>query len=706
MEQYNVGIVYQDTYESQPYWCHTWLGVSHLAHKIYDKIGMKFEDKYLDFSAGSMFFAKTSSIKDLFDLNLTWEDFGEEKNLDDGTLAYVMERIMVELAKKNNYDFAVFNKDLNKFLYNSQNKNLQQYTVFNKNNVSKYLNEFNIISFDIFDTLITRKILEPNDIYYLIENKIANKIKLNDDLINLRKKSEDIARNKLKKDVNIYEIYNEFKNLTQLNDKDVQEIMNLEIDYEYSLCVPRRDMLDVYNELLKNNKQIVLVSDMYLTKDIIEKMLKKCGYDNWFDLLISCEENKRKDNGSMWEFFYEKYGKVKTIHVGDNEESDIHKVICLGKNSFHVMNPKKMYLLSKYNYSKKLNMDEKLMYGLIINNSLYNSPFDLKQKINIKDFGYSVFGPIFLKFVLWLDKIAENYDDILFFAREGHYLQKIYNLINKKNNSKYFYISRRAITVANVYSETDIYNILKTHYKGSLKNLFLNRLGFYMYDEVDREVELPKDIEVIKKYIIKYKDIILTNAENERKNYHKYINDTIDANKKNLVVDLGYSGTAQFELSKFLQKKIDGAYFIVSDNLKPISIGCKVYSCFNDIVYDDSFSNNPIGKYSLFLEAFLTAPDGQLISFDDYGLPNFLFEGKKNMKDLDLIFEGICDFITDYLDLNPKDLNIIDCSNQSINNIFESFIKTGLYDDKLLQICKVEDLYCSNKILNVFDHIK
>lgn len=705
MENYNIGMVYQDTFKTQPYWGHTWLGSSHIARDICHKIGIKFDDKYLDFSAGSMFFCKTESIKQLFDLNLSWKDFGEEQNFDDGTLAYVMERIMIELVKNNKFDYAVYNEKEGKFLLNNQIKNLDDYTKNDKKNSTDFLKTFNIISFDIFDTLITRKIFEPDDLYYLIESKINKNIKFNDTFINIRKNAENIARNKLNKDVNIYEIYDEVKNLTQLKEEEVVQIMNLEIELEYELCIPRYDMLDIYNELLKNNKQIVLVSDMYLPKDIIAKILEKCGYKNWFDLLVSCEVNKRKDSGTMWDFYYKKYGKSKTIHIGDNEESDIHKLCCLNKNCFHVMNPKKMYMLSNYYYGDKLNIDEKFILGLIFNKGIYNSPFGLKEKIDLKKFGYSVLGPIFLQFTLWLNKISKDYDEILFFSREGYYLQKIYNLINNEKKSKYFYISRRAITVANIFEERDILNILNTFYKGSLKNLFLNRLGIYIYDEIDIEIELPRDISLVKEYIKKYSHNILENAKYERKNYLNYIKNTIDINKKILAVDLGYSGTAQYELSKFLNKKIDGAYFVVSDNLKPLSLGCKVFSCFNDIIYDESFSNNPIGKYSLFLEAFLTSPDGQLISFDEYGIPNFLYEGKKNMEYFDIIFEEISEFIKDYSLLNTKDLEDINCSNKLIYSIFENFIKNGLFDEKLLKICKVEDLYCSNEIINAFDFI-
>lgn len=75
--------------------------------------------------------------------------------------------------------------------------------------------------------------------------------------------------------------------------------------------------------LKKAGKKILLLSDMYLTSDIIAKMLEKCGYSGWDEIWISCEKGKRKDNDEMWKLFAEKYGTRPAIHIGDNAQSDV-----------------------------------------------------------------------------------------------------------------------------------------------------------------------------------------------------------------------------------------------------------------------------------------------------------------------------------------------------------------------------------------------
>ena len=709
MENYDIGIVYQDDYLNCPHWGHTWLGAAGHARNYLKKLGIKFEDTYLEFSAGSMFFAKTDAIRQLFDLNLTWEDFGIEENKSDGTLAYFFERIFVLLAQKNQYSFSVYNEKYNKFLYNYSEKGFDKYKENNIDSVFEHLNKYKIITFDIFDTLITRKIYNPDDIYHIIENKLPIcKEMLPNGLLKLRKEAESLARDKYKQDVNIHQIYSEFSELSNLDSATIEKIKNMEIDLELDLCIPRIDMLKIYNKLLENNKQIILISDMYLTKEIIGEMLEKCGYRNYFDLLISCEVNKRKDTGSMWKYFFDKYQNSLTIHIGDNEQSDIHIPCNLGKNFFHIMQGKKMYQLSSFYYKENLNYDTKILQGLLINKCLFNSPF-YDKKYSLPDLGYGIIGPLLLKFAQYIREISNNYDEILFFSREGYYLEKIYKkLYPDDNRVKYFLISRRAITVANIQNKEDIMKIFNTNYKGSIKKLFYHRLGVYLDNIDDIEVCCPSQNNIVKKYIEDNFEIILNNSRKERENYLRYIDKKINnTDSKILVVDLGYSGTSQYELSKLINKKIDGAYFIVSDNLKPLSLGCKVFSCYNDVIYDNSFDKNPLGRYSLILESFLTSPDGQLVCFKENSFPKFLYESKKGeiIKLLDKIYEGIINFIDDYLSINNKNINEIDINKKFLVYIFQQFIESKKFNEEMVKTFKVEDLYCGNNILDVMSQL-
>ncbi len=721
MINYNVGICYPDTFYEVPYIAHTYLGVRNLAQEFYKKLNLNFDDTYLNFSAGSMFWCKVELIEDVLNLNLTWQDFGEEHGQDDGTLEYVMERIYDPLIKAKKMNYATYNNKDSQFYINFSNKNLFDYLDKDQNDIIKDLSNYSVITFDIFDTLVTRKIYNPDDIFLVVDSIVERKFDFKSmEFLKIRKKAEENVR--IKKnyigDCSIHEIYTEMANIKKISKSDLEKIKKIEIDTDMKFIEPRKDVLEIYNKLLEDNKEIVLVSDMYYTSDIIKKILNKCGYYNWYKLLISSETGLRKDNNTAWQPLFESFENF--IHVGDNEESDVHMLMVQGKPWIHLMMGKKLYEISKFYNKSSNNLENSIMKGLIINGCLFNSPFainkDNKGVIkNLYEYGYSILGPIFLYFFIWLIKTVKN-KKILFVSREGHYLQKIYKHIVSKSalatelDNIYFLISRRAISNANIKNFNDIKNILKVQYSGSLKELFYYRFGIILDEQTANIlIELPKDINYVIPIAKQYSSIIIQNSKNESINYKKYVNNSqIDLKKDNLfIVDLGYSGSAQYELSKLLNIKIDGAYFIVNDNLKPISLGEKVYSCFNSTDYDNSFAINPLGKYALFLEAFLTSPVGQLVKFDDDANPIYIKEENKDilMNQLDLIYQGIIQFINDMADLNVKDIIDLDLDKNWILENFGAFVSEEKnFNFSIIDALKIEDFYCSGGIIKASIH--
>lgn len=720
MENWNVGIAYPKTFDDISYLCHSHLDSFHLAREFYKKLELELKDEYLNFSAGSMFWCKGELLKDLFELDLQWEDFGIDVGQEDGTLEYVLERIWDSLVKKKKMNFASYNNKDNKFYLNYVDINMAEYKDLTKDGIFKMLMNFPIISFDIFDTLVTRKVYEPDDNFILLDSYISDKFNFEKGtFLKLRKEAEGSVRKEknYQGDCSIDEIYEAiFKELNKtinISYEDVLEMKQMEIENDIKSIIPRKDMLDIYNKLLENNKQIILVSDMYYTKGIIEKILNNCGYYNYFDLLVSSEIGLRKDNGTMWEHVYKKYDNV--IHVGDNEESDWHKLLCLSKPALHIMQGRKMFKKSCYNNDSNDLMENRIMQGLIINKGLFNSPFAMskdKQIIDTKyNLGYAILGPIFLYYFNWLINSMKENSKLLFVSREGYYLQKIYkHVISRSKKAKeldnsYFLISRKAISVPNIKTIEDVKKMFMSCYMGNLKELFYYRLGIMLPEKYNNiNITLPNDIDYVMEIVSENFDLIQKNAQYEKENYEKYISKTIDfsEDKDFTVVDLGYSGSAQYELSKFLNKKISGAYFIVTDNLKPLSIGAKVLSCFNSIVYDNSFLKNPLGKYSLYLEALLTSPDGQLFNFDKDGNPVFLEEKNKNeyIENLNIIHQGIIDFIDDMAQMNTIDIVDYKLDKEFILKNFNNFMQENQHKkSKVTDILKIEDLYVSNSNL-------
>lgn len=305
------------------------------------------------------------------------------------------------------------------------------------------------------------------------------------------------------------------------------------------------------------------------------------------------------------------------------------------------------------------------------------------------DLGYCLFGPVIYDFVQWVYSNSDEFDELWFLSREGWILKKAFDTYSemtgvKKCESRYFLTSRRAASIASVRNESDIKGILCQYYKGGVKNLICSRLGCE-YDK-DFTVEMPEDIDMVMKLI--KTETVIKKAERERKSYIDYIGEVRD---RVAVVDVGYSGTIQYYLSKLLARRIDGMYLCSHFNNKPKNIGCECKSLFPVYNLLDE-RENKIFKNQLYFEAVLQAPFGQLIKFDESGQPvynndNYLKDEIKNVQ------TGIISFI--------EKMGI--CENIKRNTfsveLFDYGINSKSTNKKLFNIFTVEDSYCSDSRL-------
>lgn len=728
LEKMNVGIYFPDSDSSAPYWGNTWMGAKELGMKYLSILGIPFEDNYQDFSVGSMFWVKVDAAKQIFNRDWKWKEFGEEKGQDDGTLAYVFERLFVLCSNHNQYPYVCYNDKLNIMFCNYSERNMHQYFEKNIDYMFNKLKNYDVVSFDIFDTLITRKIYCPDDIFRLMNNQISSNIKLNKSFSTIRKEAENILRNE-KMDPDIHQIYDKIRDLCHISDREKEKIKQMEILLEKKFLIPRYDMLELFNRLKENGNNIILVSDMYLTSDILKAILKNCGYDGYSKMYVSCEENLRKDKGNIWNMIKEKYKDKSIIHVGDNEESDCHKLWEYHIQPEHIMNGKMMYANSPYGYHLKkvqnnMKISDSILFGLVINKTTFNSPFkwnNSKAVFNINnlyEYGYSIIGPVLFEYMMWLIQSlkTETKATLLFLSREGYYFQKMYNLIKKRCKCKfleniqdmYFLTSRRCVSVACIESREDIYKILDIEYYGDIKHLFKVRFNLDI-KERNFNVIINPDGSGNKNDVIsivnKYEKEILESAKNERKNYLKYIKKNVKNSENSIVVDLGYSGTTQFFLSKLLNRKIAGKYLIVKSNPKPLQLGCKVESCFNNIG-DNSI--HPLYKNSLLLEFFLTAPFGQLQYFDDNGKPCYINEKlvQNKMQYLDEIYHGVETLFNDMIDIIGDNIDDYQFNYECAVKNFEGFLaESNCFLNNNRKIFEFEDYYCRKNIM-VLEQIK
>lgn len=140
-----------------------------------------------------------------------------------------------------------------------------KYEVNNEDTLLELAYQYDNISFDIFDTLIMRKTLFPEDVFQIIEKKVCGK---SDRFATFRKRA--ILENDTP-NPNIYEIYEKYAELTGISADVNKEILNLELDIEKAVLIKRESMCRLLHELKEKGKKVYLITDMYLPKSFIER---------------------------------------------------------------------------------------------------------------------------------------------------------------------------------------------------------------------------------------------------------------------------------------------------------------------------------------------------------------------------------------------------------------------------------------------------
>lgn len=446
------------------------------------------------------------------------------------------------------------------------------------------------IGFDIFDTLVWRPFVKPVDLFDFISGRVArlaNREGL--DFKATRIDAEWIARKRSSKqgktDVTIDEIYQAFLEITRLETCVVNKIKQLEIDTEKQFIRPRKSARALFLLAKKLNKKIVLISDMYMTSDILADMLHNCGYCGWDNLFVSSEEGIWKSNGLLFKHVINKLdiSTNRFVFIGDNTHSDVLVPQKLGIKSFHY--PKATECLEKTRFNgysiKSLTMHNNMHHIAVLANTIFDNPFTrFNRKTVVNDspylLGLMIFGPLMLSYLMWMiDRVDKKTELLLFAARDCRLLEALYsNYRNINSNqelpaSKYFYHSRTATLpfytrrenlVAAVTKYSSNYTVEK--FLGKYLNADANVIEqiALKYPEIRTLTALNLEDKIkFQEIILEFSELLASAEEDVTLLKEFFLQEVGD--KKCAIVDLGARGTSRDAFSDLTGKKIPAYFF-------------------------------------------------------------------------------------------------------------------------------------------------
>ena len=185
------------------------------------------------------------------------------------------------------------------------------------------------VSFDIFDTLIKRTVADPKDVFLLLEKKLGIP-----DFYKRRIDAEKEARRKKGGEVTLQEIYQSFGGLSE---NEIKELSEEELNTELAVCIPNKQLMGFYRYCIKS-KKVILISDMYLPREMIEKILYNCGVTGFDKIYISCDIGLTKRSGKLYKFVLDDLCIVskELVHIGNDFMADYISAKIIGINAVKI----------------------------------------------------------------------------------------------------------------------------------------------------------------------------------------------------------------------------------------------------------------------------------------------------------------------------------------------------------------------------------
>lgn len=497
------------------------------------------------------------------------------------------------------------------------------------------IDEYDVVSFDIFDTILIRPYLRPEDLFYHVDENYRQGSCHFMECRNLafetaiRKETNEGCE-----EVTLAQIYQ------YIEPECYKDYGGIELKYEEAVLKPNPDMHKIYAYCRKQGKKILLISDMYLPKAFLEKVLRKNGITGYHAFYLSSESKKLKFTYSLYRYVLcmEDLKPEEVLHIGDNEASDYQKPGLIGIEAVRIQNKFDCLCKDRPDYIDFYYRNRGYTSSVIMGLTAYRN-YIYHEKDYWKKIGYMLGGPFVLSFVQWLrDEVRLNkITDLFFIARDSYTIKQVYDLLNKEPVKTHYVYAPRSVSLAATLDCRDKFkddkekaDAIKTILKYYREKLRIKKN--YAFDDKRRNERIfAKNLHDIRIW-----------ANEELENYKAYLRTLDYAGNQVGIVDVM---TSYFTGQKLIEEAIEegkaliGFYHFVSEYY--LGAGVENYK-YRQQSY--SLYNVPL------IEFLITSPELPIQKLEQ-GLPVYQDAGKEECKRFEIypcIAEGIVNFAEDY----------------------------------------------------------
>ena len=323
----------------------------------------------------------------------------------------------------------------------------------------------NSYSFDIFDTLISRRFGNDKGVLVALRERLKSAKALElpdyfiDDFVTLRVRAQKVAHETSSyPEITLNEIYAALGlDFPQIKNEHLKLLQEWEESIEIGSAYPIPQNVSKVMELLGSGHKVLLISDMYLSKAVVMKMLahadsRLCS----IPLYLSSELKMRKADGTLFRHVCndQKIQPSSLVHTGDNFNSDCVMAKRMGAG-YDFYQDSFLSKVERSYFQEEQNLFLQLFVGASKQSRLEGH--GLKPSYRL---GASFMGPMFYGFVhdLMKQAVNEGIKRLYFLARDGYLLkiiaEEIIARFHYNIEIRYLYTSRQATYLASIFCIT------------------------------------------------------------------------------------------------------------------------------------------------------------------------------------------------------------------------------------------------------------
>ncbi|MEM7194116.1 MAG: HAD family hydrolase [Pseudomonadota bacterium] len=339
---------------------------------------------------------------------------------------------------------------------------------------NRMVEQVDVVSFDLFDTLVVRRIHNPDLVKLPVARYIAkkaatvNRVWTWNQVQLLRDECERKNRAQSAEQYPDAEAhYPTFMRETlkqvfadHYSEAWLEDVTSFELKTENTMLVPRARLLEWLKSLKSAGKTILVISDMYLPAEHLRVLLQHAGILKYVDEVRSSADSCRaKASGAGYDLIADELGldRNRWLHVGDNAISDGFRAIEKGLQALVLHDSeesrRKAIVARYYFFSRgRAYWKGRALQQLMAPLEAENVPRSWMYQE-----GYNFIGPILSVFIQTIAErcLQQGITKIFFLSREGWMFKQLWESIaptlypaDELPQIEYLYVSRMALAGA------------------------------------------------------------------------------------------------------------------------------------------------------------------------------------------------------------------------------------------------------------------